>query len=232
MKKNLLLIISLLAFPLMVFADAESMSGLVWDDDDLKQTCMSTSNTSCSTSNCEYSECVAIKCVNGKNEHKVLTPFRENFVCSNGNTDPKIGNIIPVPTKTAGAGSDISIESGVGCTLPSEEDSRLESVIDGVWAYATKVYTGIDCTKKSDGTPYGTTPGGNTGGGNTSGGNTSGGNTSGGNSSGGNTSTNQNEVVKPAETGVEDYYIVLGISALILCTSLYFLNKNNLFKNI
>lgn len=45
-----------------------------------------------------------------------------------------------------------------------------------------------------------------------------------------NDSTNSN--VKSPETGVEDYFLVLGIVGAVLITGLYIVNKNNIFKKI
>ena len=241
--KKVLLSILLLIVPIYVFANIsagvdEDTQTTQWEIEtttNAKNICMAEEDRNISSelshaTNGYYLYCIEISCVNSKNVHTIENPLSNVLSCANGNTDPKT-------TISSSGASGIELRSGATCSNT------------GIYAYATeKIY--YDCSRTSGDvvfTPPTTTIAPTT--------------TQKPTTTTAPTTTTTTRPVEPTttieptttaelttlattvvieetttisspKTGVEDYFLTLGITIVTLITGIYIIDKKNIFKKI
>lgn len=205
MKKMFILGL-LLVMPLAVKAEVSSNTQAIGAAADAKsqvEESLKLNESIKNATNGFYIEGLEITCTNGKRVYTIMNnAIASTLTCANGNTNPYYNNIVD---GTSGK----SIENGSACTTDGNEQTL----------YATRIYK-YDCDYLAGSTednkkPFSTTTTTTTKSGNKDGDTTK------------DTGTTDNK-----ETGVEDYFIALGIIGIAVTALLYVVDKKNVFKKI
>ncbi len=207
MKRVLLLIVML--FPCFVYAkvdqDTTTTVHYVKDESDAKNKCLDAVKANDSSVTTKGTAGYYLECVEVSCNSNKNSSKKLNSVsvsCANGNSNPRA-----------------IIESSI---VKSEVEDGATCSESGAYLYYTqKIY--FNCTYNADQSEY-KPSGDNSGNGN---GSTD---KDGNQVDNSNNQTNNNE--KSPNTGVEDYYLALGIGTVVLVTVLFILNKKNVFKKI
>lgn len=154
-----------------------------------------------------YIEGLKVNCTNGKNQITYVNQkLTTSITCANGNNNP-YNEVI--------ANGATSFENSSSCTDSS----------NAPYAYATRVLAydcayilGEDKTSKVEYTANNNSSTNN--------------NTSNNNSGSSNPTTKPTGTTNNSNTGIEDYFIVLGSISLAVVGCLYFVDKKNVFKGI
>jgi hypothetical protein len=240
MKRSLISsIVLLLAFPLIVLANVdENTQTTTWEasTENAASLCASAENNNTSSELAKatsgyYLYCVKVSCDKGVNVHKVDNPLSKSLTCANGNTNPYI------KVSSSGA-SGVELKAGASCSE------------NGIYAYATEKvfyncakvndeeeseYTGSNLSnttttkattttkKATETTTQKVTNNTNT---------TKSANETNTNNTNETNKDASEESIKSPETGIEDYILPLTFIGVIFITSLYIINRKNVFKKI